>query len=283
MTRLLCLFVFGCLVSCSNYGQLTFVTKLPKKVKENSGIVMLTESKIWVIEDNGNPDKMYQIDLEGNLLRELEVKNAKNTDWEDLAKDDKGNVYIGDFGNNDNRRTDLVIYKVPNPEIEKGKKILGEKIRFRYPEQTGFPPKKDSLYFDAEAFFYHKDHLFIITKNRTRPFTGEALIYSVPASTGNYEATYLGKFVPCAEQKICQVTSAAISPDGKKIAVLGYGKLWVFTGFDLKDFNMGKMKTIDLEATTQLESVCFLNNETLLLSDEQRAGTGRNLYSYSLK
>ena len=80
-----------------------------------------------------------------------------------------------------------------------------------------------------------------------------------------------------------QVTAADISPDGSTIALLGYGKLWVFTDFKWDDFSKGKMKTIDLGVTTQLESICFLNNETLLLTDEERANTGGNLYSLKLK
>ncbi|MGB5819722.1 MAG: hypothetical protein WBG90_09580 [Saonia sp.] len=282
MTRFIGFLVFSCLLSCSNYGQLTYIAKLPKKLKENSGIVSFEKSTVWIVEDNGNQDEIYQVDLNGKLLKELKVKNAKNRDWEDLTKDNQGNLYIADFGNNANKREDLVVYKTPNPEIEKGDKIDAVAIRFNYPEQKDFPPEKDSLFFDAEALFYHDNYLYIITKNRATPFTGEALVYKIPSEKGTYEAQYVSKFIPCTTQKICEVTAADISPDGKKIAVLGYGKLWIFTDFTMTDFTKGKMKTIDLGATTQLESVCFLDDTTLLLSDEQRAGTGRNLYSFQL-
>jgi sugar lactone lactonase YvrE len=30
------------------------------------------------------------------------VENAENNDWEDITKDIHGNIYVGDFGNNDN-------------------------------------------------------------------------------------------------------------------------------------------------------------------------------------
>ncbi|MEL6918658.1 MAG: hypothetical protein AAFO99_13110 [Bacteroidota bacterium] len=283
MTKFIGILIFVCFISCSQYGQLTYVTKLPKKLKENSGMVVVRESKVWFIADNGNPDKIYEVNLDGQLLKELKVTNAKNGDWEDLSKDDKGNIYIADFGNNANKRKDLVIYKLPNPDIEKGGKINAEKIKFTYPEQKNFPPDKHRLLFDAEALFYSNDYLYIITKNRTRPFTGEALIYKVPSSKGSYKAQYVNTFTPCKEKGTCQVTAADISPDGKKIAVLGYGKLWVFTDFVGEDFTKGKMTTIDLQANTQLESICFTDNETLLLSDEQQGITGRNLYSYSLK
>ena len=262
------------LASCSNYGQLTYVTKLPTKLEENSGILYNNDSTLWVILDKGNPDKLYKTDFKGKLLNELKVDNAKNEDWEDIARDEEGNVYIADTGNNNGKRKELTIYKLPNPQNEEGNKIDAEKINFRFP---------DKKIFGSEALFYRDNFLYIITKDRARPFTGEAMIYKVPAHKGNYEATFVGKFIPCEEQGVCEVTAADISPDGKTIVILGYGKLWVFTDFTSDDFSKGKMKTIDLGATTQLESISFMDGTTLLLSDEERGNTGRNLYSFSLK
>ncbi|MGY8916156.1 MAG: hypothetical protein ACKVJF_13880 [Flavobacteriales bacterium] len=285
MTRFIALFIIVLLTSCSNYGQLTFVTKLPHKISESSGLVQINNTSIWTIEDHGNEDEIYQVDFEGKLLNELKVKNAKNEDWEDLAKDEKGNVYIADTGNNNRDRKDLVIYKIPNPEIEPGDKIDAEKIEFYFSDQKKFTPKKEELVYDCEAIFYHNKFLYLITKNRRRPFNGEARIYKVPAQKGTYKAEFIGAFKTCDEPNTCIVTSADISQDGTKIVLLGYGKLWVFSEFTWDNFTKGKMQTIELGATTQLESVSFKpnSNTSLLLTDEERADTGQNLYSYELK
>jgi hypothetical protein len=216
------------------------------------------------------------------LLKELEIKNAKNKDWEELAKDKEGHLYIADTGNNYNKRKDLVIYKISDPNKEKGDKIEAEQIAFNFPEQKKYPPKKSKLLYDTEAMFFAKDSLYLITKNRAEPFKGEALIYRIPAKKGDYQATLLGEFIPCTEFSVCKITAADISPDGKTIALLGYGKLWLFTNFELSKFFEGKLITIDLDIHTQLESIAFLNNTTLLLSDEQLKKTGRNLYSYGI-
>ncbi len=285
MTRFAALFLIVLFTSCSNYGQLTFVTKLPHKISESSGLVQMDNATIWTIEDHGNEDELYQVDFEGNLLKELKVKNGKNEDWEDLAKDDQGNVYIADTGNNNSNRKDLVIYKVPNPNIEPGDKIDAEKIEFYFSDQKDFTPKKEEKVYDCEAIFYHNKFLYLITKNRKRPFNGEARIYKVPAEKGNYKAEFIGSFNTCDEPNTCIITSADISPDGKKIVLLGYGKLWVFTDFTWDNFTKGNMETIDLGATTQLEAVAFKvnSNTSLLLTDEERGDTGQNLYSYELK
>lgn len=283
MNRLWIILGFFLCIGCSNYGQLNFVTKLPRKIDESSGMVYLKDSTAWLINDSGGADKIYLVNFRGELLKEFRVDNAKNKDWEDLARDEEGNVFIADIGNNNSRRKDLRIYKIPNPEDEKGEKIEAKKIKFRYPEQKKFPPKRKNLKFDAEALFYKEGNLFIITKNRTRPFDGEALIYKVPATKGEHEAELIGSFTPCEQRGSCSITSADISPDGQKIVLLSYGKLWLFTEFTDDDFTKGKIRFIDLGATTQLEAVCFMNDTTLLLSDEQNAGTGRNLYSYSIE
>jgi hypothetical protein len=245
-------------------------------------MVFLEDSKIWLIEDRGNSDHIYEVNFEGDLLKEYKVKNAKNRDWEDLTSDEEGNVYIGDFGNNTNRRKDLTIYKIPNPALEPGDKIAAEEIRFSYPEQKDFPPKAENYYYDAEALFYKNASLYIITKNRSRPFDGKAFVYRVPAVAGEYSAQLIGIIETCEEPRSCIVTSATVSPDNRRVVLLGYGKLWIFTDFDGEDFTSGKMTTIELGATTQLESLCFMNDSTLLLSDEQNHSTGGNLYSFQL-
>lgn len=281
MTRFIAILLFSFLISCSNYGQLTYITKLPKKLKENSGMVIEKDSTLWFVNDGGNEDKIYRVNNQGKIIKELEVKNAKNKDWEDMARDIDGNVYIADTGNNANKRKDLVIYKIPNPGKEKGDKIEAEQIEFSFPEQKKFPPKVKNLLYDTEAVFYAKDSLYLITKNRSDPFNGNALIYRIPSKKGNYKANYLGEFITCTDFSTCKITSADISPDGKTIALLGYGKLWLFTNFNLSNFFEGELETIDLGIRTQLESISFLNNKTLLLSDEQLHKSGRNLYSFS--
>ena len=277
------LVIFNTLISCNNYGQLKVIADLPDSLSENSGLATYGDSTVWVVEDGGNKDEIYQVNLNGEILKSLKVKNGKNHDWEDLTKDAAGNLYIGDIGNNANDRKDLVIYKLPNPSIEPGDKIDAEKIELRYPDQKDFPPKKDALFYDSEAIFHHGNKLYIVTKNRSKSFTGEAHIYSVPDTQGNYEATFVGSFVPCTDWKICQITSIDISPKGDKIIALSYGKLFIFTDFTWDNFTKGNMQEIDLGARSQLESVCFLDDDTLLISDERAHGEGGNLYTYSLK
>ena len=109
-----------------------------------------------------------------------------------------------------------------------------------------------------------------------------ARIYKVPAKKGKYEAILVGTFTTCQEETSCRITAATISNDGKTIVLLGNGKLWIYTDFKDENFSNGTVKEIDLGIRTQLESVCFMNSNTLLLSDERSNNEGGNLYTFKL-
>lgn len=262
--------------------ELEKLAKFPSKLKEVSGLEVTKDGKIWVIEDSGNKDKIYRVDKKGDIKESLKIDHAKNVDWEDLTMDTEGNLYIGDFGNNKNAREDLVIYKITKDEMGK-KEPNSDKIEFSYPQQTNFPPEKDSLYFDTEGFFHLNDYLYIFTKNRTRPYSGKTLMYRVPDKKGEYEAEFLGDLFLCGDQDHCSVTSADISPDGKTIALLSYGYIFLLTDFTAPDFTKASIEVIDLQTDTQIESVCFYDDKTLLVADEENKHGGRKLYQYRFR
>lgn len=264
------------------YGDLDYLGSFPNSLSEVSGLACY-DDQLWVIEDNGNKDHIYQVNMQGKLVKDFKVKNADNKDWEDLARDKTGNLYIGDFGNNDNYRKDLVIYKLPNPQTESGDKIDAKKIKFQYPEQKRFPPKKAERFYDAEAFLHYQGHLYIFTKDRSKPYQGKTLVYRIPDVPGTYNATRVGEINLCNNPDNCSVTGADITADGKSIALIGYGYVYLLRDVDFKDFSTSVIETIHLKLETQIESVCFLDNDTLLIADEQSKTKGRNLYRYSLK
>ncbi len=264
------------------HGALNYSGKFPSRLSEVSGIDMAQDSSLWVLEDNGNADKLYQITREAQVVSVFKVDNAKNRDWEDLTISKEGTFFIGDFGNNNNNRKDLVVYKIASHELEK-KQPKAEKLRFRYPEQKEFPPKSKALLFDAEGFFHWEGHLYIFTKNRSRPYNGKTLIYRLSDKKEKQKAQLLGSLILCEDQGHCSVTGADISEDGKTIALIGYGRIYLLSDFSFPNLNEATVTTIDLAYETQIESVCFVNDSTLLIADEQSKTKGRNLYTYHLK
>ena len=119
------------------------------------------------------------------MIHQVEVTQAKNKDWEAIACDGKS-IYIGDIGNNNNNRKDLVIYKVSTADILKSKSVKAEKIEISYQEQTAYPPELNELYYDAEGMTFYNDSLQIFTKCRTKPFDGISYQYTVSTNPGTY-------------------------------------------------------------------------------------------------
>ncbi len=124
------------LVSCTNFGQLTLVADLSKSLKEVSGNQMIANSElIWMVNDSGNKPEVFGVNQQGKLRKLLNV-NAKNHDWEDLTSDAQGNLYIGDFGNNNQKRKKLTILKIRNQDLLNSDKVEVEKISFEYPKNS---------------------------------------------------------------------------------------------------------------------------------------------------
>lgn len=276
-----CLFIIQACAQKPYFGALEFLGRFPSSLSEVSGIAVDGDGHLWVIEDNGNKDILYQINEQGAPIKKLKIENAKNEDWEDLTIAKDGTVFIGDFGNNTNDRKDLIIYRIPKSQLEK-KTPKAEKIKFSYPEQQKFPPKKKNLIYDAEGFFHWDGHLYVFTKNRSRPYSGITLVYKIPDEEGTHEAELVGEFILCEDQAHCSVTGADISSNGQQIALIGYGFVYLLSDFDLDSFTNPKIKRVDLKYPTQIEAVCYKNERTLYIADEQSQTKGRNLYCYKI-
>ena len=107
------------ILSCSGKGQeLNEVAQL--SLDEVSGIETINGSDlVWALEDSGNKNEIYGIDKEGKIVETVTLEGVKNTDWEDITADNEGNLYVGDFGNNDNERKNLAIYKIDKANVKK--------------------------------------------------------------------------------------------------------------------------------------------------------------------
>ncbi|KAF2517269.1 SdiA-regulated/phytase-like domain-containing protein [Flavobacterium foetidum] len=256
---------------------------LPKKLKEVSGITYFPETNmIYTLEDSGNKNAIYAIDSKGKIAKAITISNATNVDWEDITKDKAGNIYIGDFGNNDNERRDLCIYKVNKNQLDKNQASAEYKISFSYPEQTEFPPKKKELFYDVEGFFEYQNYFYLFTKNRSKGFDGTAFIYKIKNAPGKQNAVRIGEFKTCNNYNHCVLTSATISPDGKKVALLSHDKVLLFKGFKGDVFHKGTQTQIELNHFSQKEAIVFKDNNTLLIADEKTNKTGGNVYEFKL-
>ncbi len=225
-------------------------------ISESSGLVASRRHPgvFWTHNDSGNSPAIFAIKADGTVLGRYRIKGAKNVDWEDIAIDDAGHLYIGDVGDNFGRHKSRTIYKIvePDPTVERKStvKVL-EAMHFRYKDQRP----------DCEALFFHKGRPYIITKH----FLGWATLFRVGDPIGGV----------CPLEAICKlpataVTAADISADGKRLAVLGYGYLAVFdVGEDLADLAKTVPKRVTFPAKYQTEA-CAFDGDDVLITAESR-------------
>ena len=282
---------FGIFIIASLYGGWEIYNNYKNKIlsvspalKEISGIEYDREGNLWALNDGGNSSEIHQIDSLGNIQRSIKITNAKNIDWEDMTQDNLGHFFIGDFGNNLNKRNNLTIYKIKNPADIKGNNTKAEIIRFKFNDQNISDKKKSDKNFDLEAFVFYKKKLYLFTKNRTEPFDGYSNLYVMGDYASNQKAKMIDRFKTCTSDKYqCWITSAALSPDKTKLALLGSDKMWIFKNWTNNDFFSGDVQEINLGMVTQKEAITFYNDSIVILADEKFKGIGGNLYYHKLK
>ncbi|RYU77932.1 hypothetical protein [Hymenobacter persicinus] len=227
-------------------------------VVESSGLELAdVEDDLWTHGDGGNTAKLYRVTQQGDLLQTVDLAPLTNIDWEDLARDPAGHLYIGDFGNNQNKRRNLAIYRLAGPGF---KQI--DTIRFRYPDQHRFPPKKAGRNFDCEAFYYWQDSLYLFTKNRGAGHWVKQ--YVLPARPGNYTARLADSI-----QINTWITAADVSPDGRTVALLGYGHAYLIERQPGKKLFDGAKSCLNLPSSGQAEALVFVNNRDFIFSNEK--------------
>ncbi len=244
-----------------------FIKDLPNKLAENSGIIFY-DNLLWTFNDSGGGNKIYGFNFLGEIKKEIEIEDAKNVDWEDIAQDKK-HIYIGDFGNNRGMRKNQTIYRIKKKDIGKSakQKVKSKKIQFDFEDQTDFSFQGKNTPFDCEAIVDFNKSLYIFTKDWATRYT---TVYKIPKKKGKYKIKPSGKFNVNG-----LITGADISPDKTKLALVGYKDykpiLWIFSDFTAENFWGEQKMHIEMDAifNAQTEGVCFLGNDSILISCER--------------
>lgn len=260
------LFILSLLFFSCNTGNLEVLADIDRSLEEVSAVAIIENSNLyWVIEDAGNDNNLFALNSKGNIEKTITITNAKNKDWEDLATDSEGNIYIGDFGNNNHKRKEFVIYKVLNTNLSQ-EKTEAEIITFKLP--------KNAKSQDFESFFLWNNYFYVFSKNERHTD-----VFKIKNKTGGHVAELIttNKF----KGKNNKITSADISKDGKTIILLNHDKVWKLSNFKAEDFFGGEIEALDFKHDSQKEGVYFLNNKTIIITDETNKHDG-NIYKFNL-
>ena len=231
---------------------------LPDEILESSGLVILPDNRIYTHSDGGNAPALYELSMGNEQLtfhKEIALPFLENNDWEDITMDPDGNVYIGDFGNNDNSSENLSIYVLDSALN------FVRTISYKYPDQVAFPPEtREEKNYDCEAFFWLNNRLYFFSKNVKWPYTH---IYEMNLLHENQmqliDSLYLDS----------PITAADVRPDGNEAVLLSYGKLFfvtVQTENDSISFTLDFCKKFGKSG--QSEAIAYVNRDQVLISNE---------------
>jgi hypothetical protein len=258
---------------------------LPPELREASGLAVSRTQPgvLWVNNDSGDAPMIYAIDLMGRILAKVTVLDAMAIDWEDIATGscpESGAttqcLYIADTGNNNRNRNDVTIYVVDEPSISGADpahalSVTARSFRFRYPTEP-----EDT---EAIAVLPNGD-VTVVTKGRT-PTIGffgfpKADIVRALMSKEILTARAEGNSGIPPDQGLGRwVTAAAMSPDGKTLAVRTYSEIFFYAldataqGDRWRDLH----KPCFLgEIEPQGEAMDYLDEKTLILGSETSQG-----------
>jgi len=249
-------------------------------IDESSGLAASRRNPglLWTHNDSGDEPFVYCLDLKGASCGVWRVTGAEAWDWEDMAagpgpRAGEPYLYLGDIGDNLDQRTEIIVYRVPEPAVGGGGPVptkaapaataQSEALRLRFPDG----PR------NAEALAVHPTtgDVYVITKDAqaSRVYKAAApLDPSRPTTMVQVGTVRLGS----GSRGLEQVTGADIAPDAKRVALSTYAR-----GYELEvpatgpfdDVWSQRPAPVDLGPRAQGEAIAYrLDGRALLTTSE---------------
>jgi hypothetical protein len=243
------------------------------RISESSGVAASRDHPgvLWTQNDSGNPPFVYATDTTGASLGTFGLRGAQNRDWEDIALGPCGAttcIYLADTGDNRELRPFVTLYRVPEPpliakrprrEVEIGPT---EAVSFRYPDGPH----------DVEAMWVAPNgDVHLVSKGRSGPVRH----YRVPTAAWKLRrpttAQLIERLPIAVRTRSDQVTGAALSPDGRTVAIRSYWTVYFF--FPAQDGRLqvpSEPLACDVRGLgAQGEGVSWLDDRRLVLTSER--------------
>jgi hypothetical protein len=227
---------------------------------EVSGIVRSRKHPgiFWVHNDSGNPPVLFAVKGDGSLVRSYRVE-APNIDWEDIAADDSGHLYLGDIGNNDNRLPIRAIYRLDEPDPNGP--VTNAPLK---PTLSSFYKFPENGRFDAESLFIAEGRAFVISK-RFDGRDAEVFAIKLDPPAGLLRPTLpvrVASLPGCSEP----ATGADLSSDGKRLAVVTTRAARVYQPDGSGGWSL--VATVRFEAP-DIEAICWDGMDLVLASEDR--------------
>lgn len=254
----------GVATACHGGSLIARLTELP----EASGLAASQSDPnlLWSHNDSSGPF-VVGIGHDGSVRARVRVTGAVVENWEAITTGPCPGgscLYIGDIGDNRAIRSRVTIYRMREPAATDSATQPAEAVEAVYPDG----PR------DAEAMFATSDgSLYIVTKGDGAPVG----LYRLPNPYGGSTPAMLQRVASLTTFEADQtdrVTDAAVSPDGKWIALRTSDRLLFYPATAFTSGRPGTPRAFDLRRLRepQGEGLAWTRDNTLYLAGEGAGG-----------
>ena len=209
---------------------------LDPQLSEISGLAASAQHRnvLWLHNDGGD-GRLFAVSTGGRRLATFGIDGVTRTDWEDMAAfelDGRRYLLVADTGDNGGLRRTLQLHVIQEPaKLRNARLAPAWSIVFRWPDGA-----RDC---EAVAVDAARGQILLVSKKRV---PAELFVLPLrPVGDGVLTATRVGELAgipqPDAERLRQsprrarldnQVTAAAVSPDGRTLAVMTYRHLLLY-------------------------------------------------------
>ncbi|MFF8972352.1 WD40 repeat domain-containing protein [Streptomyces sp. NPDC014995] len=229
------------------------------RITESSGLAASRQHPgvYWTHNDQDTGAFLYAVDsATGRTVARITMTGVGTPrDVEAIAIGPDNQIYVGDIGDNDGVQWPYVwVYRLPEPTTLKDRTVRATQYVVRYADGSR----------DAESLVVHPTtgRVYLIDKQEDGGH-----LYEGPATLS---ASGTNVFSPVTPIDLW-ATDAALSPDGRRLAVRGY-----FGGilYDWNDGRPKRLERLDVPLQQQGESVTYSADGSKLMYGTEGTGSG---------
>lgn len=267
----------------SDYGPAAVVGQIESAdIRESSGLsASECQDVLWTHNDAGGEPIIFAMGLTGKHLGAWKLPDVNSVDWESIAtfRDASGKclLLIGDIGDNDEKRRDLAIYRIPEPVVSEETSrssaaspltaAAPEVLRFTY---AGGPANAETLLVHPTSGF-----IYIVTKVKKGPAAVHKLEPRFGGETAHTTANVADISVPAKPEGL--ITGGSFSPDGKRVMLCdvknGYELVLPDGAADPDAIWTQRATVVDLGERKQGEGVSYGRDGRSVYASSERKNT----------
>jgi hypothetical protein len=258
---------------CTLYGAPRQTGAVPAELGELSGLAASARHPgvFWAHNDSDNAFRVYAMEASGKLRATLTLTGSTPRDIEDIAvgpceprAEAPPCIYLADIGDNFEKRDEVRIYRVPEPEQLADATLPVEALAFTYPDA---PHNAESLIIDKRS-----GRLAVITK--TPDSLGDVYALDGLSPHEKVKARKLGPLR--APQDVDRLTTGAdLNASGERLLLRTYTRAWEVRrprAQRLEELIAGEVAEVPGASQAQSEAIAFTPGDRGYLLGSEFAG-----------